>query len=58
MKEYRRVDDSVTMRLNRNNAQWRDKDRLSGKLALNQEAACQSFWRELVGAQSRIGIQI
>jgi len=48
MKEYRRVDDSITMRLNRNSAQWRDKHRMSGKSASNQEAACESFWRELV----------
>ncbi|KAF8312675.1 hypothetical protein DL93DRAFT_2081937 [Clavulina sp. PMI_390] len=49
MKEYRRLDDSVTMRLNRNNAQWRDKDRLAGvPISANHDDACASFWRELV----------
>lgn len=51
MKEYRRLDDSITMRLNRNNAQWRDKDRQSGMMGSSQDAACDAFWRELVGAQ-------
>ena len=54
MKEYRGVDDSITMHLNRNGAQWRDKNRMPGKSASNQEAACESFWRELVGAQDGI----
>ena len=49
MKEYRRLDDTITMRLNRNNAQWRDKDRLSGKLSSSQDDACEYFWKELVG---------
>lgn len=51
MKEYRRLDDSITMRLNRNNAQWRDKDRIAGTVtASSNSEACESFWRELVGA--------
>jgi hypothetical protein len=54
MKEYRRVDDSITMRLNRNSAQWHDRSRMPAKSALNQEAGCESFWRELVGAQDGI----
>ena len=47
MKEYRKLDDSITMRLNRNNAQWRDKDRLAGPS--KQDDACEYFWKELVG---------
>jgi hypothetical protein len=50
MKEYRKLDDSITMRLNRNNAQWRDKDRLGGRLSFSQDDACEHFWKELVGA--------
>lgn len=49
MKEYRRMDDSITMRLNRNNAQWRDNKRSSEPYAESSDAACDSFWRELVG---------
>ncbi|KAF9506485.1 hypothetical protein BS47DRAFT_1305233 [Hydnum rufescens UP504] len=48
MKEYRKLDDAITMRLNRNNAQWRDKDRLGGRLSFSQDDACEHFWKELV----------
>jgi hypothetical protein len=39
------------MRLNRNNAQFRDRDRmgLSGRSASGQDEPCLHFWRELVG---------
>ncbi|KAF8610718.1 hypothetical protein BDV93DRAFT_484153 [Ceratobasidium sp. AG-I] len=49
MKEYRKLDDSVTMRMNRNLAQFRDRDRLgSGRGGSSQDEACLHFWRELV----------
>ncbi|CAE6366528.1 unnamed protein product [Rhizoctonia solani] len=51
MKEYRKLDDSVTMRMNRNLAQFRDIDRhrsgRSGSPQL-QDEACLHFWKELI----------
>ncbi|CAE6439555.1 unnamed protein product [Rhizoctonia solani] len=51
MKEYRKLDDSVTMRMNRNLAQFRDIDRhrssRSGSPQL-QDESCLHFWKELV----------
>ena len=40
------------MRLNRTNAQFRDRDRLGemGKGGSVQDQACAYFWQELVGA--------
>lgn len=50
MREYRRVDDTVTMRLNRTLAQFRDRDRrLDTSARINpEEEACQYFWNDLV----------
>ncbi|KAG8927980.1 hypothetical protein FRC02_007528 [Tulasnella sp. 418] len=50
LKEYRKLDDAVTMRLNRNNAQFRDRERmgLSGRGSQTQDEACLYFWKELV----------
>ncbi|QRV86745.1 caffeine-induced death protein [Ceratobasidium sp. AG-Ba] len=48
MREYRKLDDSVTMRMNRNLAQFRDRDRLSSRRSVPQDEACLHFWRELV----------
>lgn len=50
LKEYRKLDDSITMRLNRTTAQFRDRDRqgLVGKGSVEGEA-CMQIWRELVG---------
>jgi hypothetical protein len=50
LKEYRKLDDTVTMRINRTTAQFRDRDRMgaSGKGSI-QEQACSHLWRELVG---------
>ena len=50
LREYRRLDDTITMRLNRSNAQIRDRDRqgLSGKGSV-QDRACAYIWKELVG---------
>ncbi|KAG1806817.1 caffeine-induced death protein 2-domain-containing protein [Suillus plorans] len=49
LKEYRRLDDTITMRLNRSNAQFRDRDRAgtSGKGNI-QDQACAYVWKELV----------
>lgn len=50
MKEYRKLDDSITMRLNRTIAQYRDMDRVGpvGKGTV-EDQACLQVWRELVG---------
>ena len=50
MKEYRKLDDSIIMRLNRTVAQYRDMDRASaaGKGTV-EDQACLQVWRELVG---------
>jgi hypothetical protein len=50
MKEYRKLDDSIAMRLNRTIAQYRDMDRagLTGKGTV-EDQACLQVWRELVG---------
>ncbi|KAF8272052.1 caffeine-induced death protein 2-domain-containing protein [Lactarius quietus] len=49
LKEYRKLDDTVTMRINRTTAQFRDRDRMgaSGKGTV-QEQACSYLWQELV----------
>jgi hypothetical protein len=52
LREYRKLDDSVMMRINRTNAQFRDRDRLLGASGKGnvQEEACAHLWQELVGA--------
>lgn len=46
--EYRRLDDTIIMRLNRANAVMRDKDRSQGGTAGDvQDQACLKTWREL-----------
>ncbi|KAF9651162.1 hypothetical protein BDM02DRAFT_3154533 [Thelephora ganbajun] len=54
MKEYRKLDDSITMRLNRTIAQYRDMDRIgsAGKGTV-EDQACLQVWRELVANWSR-----
>jgi hypothetical protein len=54
LKEYRKLDDAVTTRINRTTAQFRDRDRLgaSGKGSV-QEQACAYLWKELVGARGQ-----
>lgn len=50
LREYRRLDDSITMRLNRANAQFRDRDRLgTGGKGNVQDQACAYLWKDLVG---------
>ncbi|KAI0736197.1 caffeine-induced death protein 2-domain-containing protein [Fomitopsis betulina] len=54
LKEYRKLDDSITMRLNRTTAQFRDRDRqgLVGQGSVEDEA-CMQIWRELVANWKR-----
>ncbi|KIK30679.1 hypothetical protein PISMIDRAFT_670769 [Pisolithus microcarpus 441] len=49
LREYRRLDDTITMRLNRSDAQFRDRDRVgSNKKGNVQDLACEYVWKELV----------
>jgi hypothetical protein len=49
LKEYRRLDDNLNVRMNRTNAQFRDRDR-EGKCKGNvQDEACLYVWKSLVG---------
>jgi len=48
MKEYRKLDDTVTMRMNRTLAQFRDRDRHGWSASSPQEESCAYFWAELV----------
>ncbi|KAI9513338.1 caffeine-induced death protein 2-domain-containing protein [Russula earlei] len=54
LKEYRQLDDAVTMRMNRTTAQFRDRDRLGapGKGSV-QGQACAYLWQELVANWKR-----
>ncbi|KAG6814170.1 hypothetical protein H0H92_000846 [Tricholoma furcatifolium] len=49
LREYRRLDDTITMRLNRANAAMRDSDRVDNSSENIQDRACLNVWRELVG---------
>ena len=51
MNQYRKLDDTINMRLNRATAQYRDRER-SGAAGRGdvEEQACAHVWRELVGA--------
>ncbi len=48
MNQYRKLDDSITMRLNRTNAQFRDLDRLGVTHGNVQDQACAHLWKDLV----------
>ncbi len=50
MREYRKVDDGITMRMNRNGALFRDRTREGRSLSGSEEESCAYFWKELVGA--------
>ncbi|KAL1944188.1 hypothetical protein VTO73DRAFT_3373 [Trametes versicolor] len=54
MNQYRKLDDTINVRLNRTTAQFRDRERsgLSGKGGV-EEQACIQVWRELVANWSR-----
>jgi Caffeine-induced death protein 2 len=56
MREYRKLDDSVTMRMNRNGALFRQASRSSSRASSGpsldsgvDNEACLYFWRQLVG---------
>ncbi|KAF8812446.1 hypothetical protein BYT27DRAFT_7221084 [Phlegmacium glaucopus] len=55
LKEYRRLDDTIVMRLNRANATVRDHERVHRGTGVGtiQDQACASLWRELVGNWKR-----
>ena len=50
MREYRKVDDGITIRMNRNGALFRDRTREGRSLSGSDEESCTYFWKELVGA--------
>lgn len=52
LKEYRKLDDSINMRMNRTSAQFRDRDRAgTTKKGENlDDQACLYVWKELTGA--------
>ena len=50
MREYRKVDDGITMRMNRNGALFRDRTREGRGLSGSEEQSCAYFWKELMGA--------
>ncbi|EMD40825.1 hypothetical protein CERSUDRAFT_111409 [Gelatoporia subvermispora B] len=48
LKEYRRLDDTITMRLNRTTAQFRDRNRLGmGDKGNIDDLVCAQIWKEL-----------
>lgn len=50
MGQYRKLDDSITMRYNRTTAQFRDLDRTVGvSKGTVQDQACAYLWKDLVG---------
>lgn len=49
MNQYRKLDDSITMRYNRATAQFRDLDRLGVGKGSVQDQACTHLWKDLVG---------
>ncbi|KAK2466202.1 hypothetical protein APHAL10511_001844 [Amanita phalloides] len=55
LKEYRRLDDAIPMRLNRANAAMRDRERSSDQPLMGhvQDEACAYLWRELVANWKR-----
>ncbi|TBU49376.1 caffeine-induced death protein 2-domain-containing protein [Dichomitus squalens] len=54
MSQYRKLDDTINLRLNRATAQYRDRERrgLAGKGDV-EEQACAQVWRELIANWSR-----
>jgi hypothetical protein len=50
MREYRKVDDGIGMRMNRNSAFFRDRTREGRSVSGSEEESCAYFWKELVGA--------
>ena len=51
MSQYRKLDDSINMRLNRTTAQYRDRERSGlGRDGDVEEQACAHVWKEFIGA--------
>ena len=50
MNQYRKLDDTITMRLNRTNAQFRDFEREGMVRGSVQDEACAYLWKDLVGS--------
>ncbi|KAJ7498935.1 caffeine-induced death protein 2-domain-containing protein [Mycena latifolia] len=55
LREYRKLDDSITVRLNRETAMVRDQERISGRPGKGsvQDQACANLWQELVSNWNR-----
>ncbi|KAF8631954.1 hypothetical protein AX15_002115 [Amanita polypyramis BW_CC] len=55
LKEYRKLDDAIVMRLNRANATMRDRERVGDRILAGnvQDEACAYLWRELVANWKR-----
>lgn len=53
LKEYRKLDDSITMRLNRATAAARDQARESSGRKPADDQACENIWAELVANWKR-----
>ncbi|KAJ7890810.1 caffeine-induced death protein 2-domain-containing protein [Mycena leptocephala] len=55
LREYRKLDDSITIRLNRENAMVREQERVSGRSGKGsvQDQACANLWQELVSNWNR-----
>ncbi|CAK5262716.1 unnamed protein product [Mycena citricolor] len=54
LREYRKLDDSIIVRLNRETAMARDQERLSGRARETvQDRACLNLWQELVSNWKR-----
>lgn len=49
LREYRKLDDTINMRLNRTNAQFRDRDREGKSKGNVQDETCMYIWQSLVG---------
>ena len=49
MSQYRKLDDTITMRYNRATAQFRDLDRQGVGKGTVQDQACAHLWKDLVG---------
>jgi len=48
LKEYRKLDDAITMRMNRSSALFRDRDRAGVGKGNVQDQSCAHMWKELV----------
>ncbi|TFK55694.1 hypothetical protein OE88DRAFT_1652118 [Heliocybe sulcata] len=49
LREYRKVDDSIGMRINRATAQFRDQNKRGTGSGSVENQACAYIWRQLLG---------